>query len=319
MSRLEPYPQQGIEAHPIMPSAIPTKHELVEIRLQIPLTKAVINAQPKPLKVREDSMNPRHEDVSSHLTNDAGIVRAIRHVGVGRVAVRPDGAALGRGAGHERMERLAVATSDGHQADSSGRLAVLEFDRTSNGNLADGAAALSAADGFVLRAEGNSGFVDLDNAFKRVAVRVNHCLAESVKQEPRALVRANAELRLELEGGNAVRMCRDEMGSKEPSAERQVRGVHYSPGSDRNLLMALSALPMMPFRFHPPTLLTLAMRTAKAVWPTLLGEVFSAGRVVRKHRHELLERWRLVLGPTGGLFEGLAHVLTMAGLPTPNH
>lgn len=80
MTGLESNTQQRVEAHPIMPSTIPTKHELVEIRLQIPFTKPVINAQPKPLKVREDPMNPRHENMSSHLADHAGIVSAIRHV-----------------------------------------------------------------------------------------------------------------------------------------------------------------------------------------------------------------------------------------------
>jgi len=89
-----------------MPAPIPPEHELVEIRLQISFTKPVINAQPKPLNVREDSMNPRHEDMSSHLADHAGIVSAVWHIGVGRVAVRPDGAALGRDAGHEVVKRF---------------------------------------------------------------------------------------------------------------------------------------------------------------------------------------------------------------------
>lgn len=158
----------------------------------------MINAQPKPFKVREDPMNPWHEDMSSQLTNDAGVVSAVGHVSVGCIAVRPDGAALGGGAGHESVERLASITGDGHQTDSSGCLAVLEFDRASNGYLANRAAALSAADGFVLRAKGNGALVDLDNTLKRVSVRVNHRLTESVKQEPSALVRTYAELRLKL-------------------------------------------------------------------------------------------------------------------------
>jgi len=302
-----------------MPSPVPPENELVEIRLQIPLTKTVINAQPKPLKVREDPMNPGHENVSGQLTNDAGVVSAVWHVGVGRVAVRPDGAPLGGGAGHESVERLAVVTSDWHQADSSGRLAVLEFYRASYGDLANGATPLTAADWFVLRAEGNGGLVDLDNSFKRVAVRVNHRLTESVKQEPSTLVRADAELRLKLEGGNAVRVRRNEMSSKELCAQRQMGSVHHRPGGNRRLLVTLGTLPMVRLGFQPPALFTLAMRTAKAVWPTLLGKVFRAGRVVRKYRHERLQRRRLVLGPTGGLFEWLAHAVTMTGNRLANH
>ncbi len=264
-------------------------------------------------------MNPRHEHVSSQLTDDAGIVRAVRHVGVGRVAVRPDGAALGGGAGNESVERLAVVTGDGHQPNTSRRLAVFEFDRASDGDLADRAAALTAANGFVLRAEGNSGFVDLDNAFKRVSVGIDHGLPESVQQEPRALVRTNAELRLKLERRDAVRVSGDQMGGEEPSAERQVRPVHDGASRNRRLLVALGALPMVRFRFQLPALLTLAVRAAKAVWPTLLRQIFGTGRVVRKHRHELLQRRRLVLGPTGGLFEGLAHEMSLSELSTPSH
>ncbi len=161
--------------------------------------------------------------------------------------------------------------------------------------------------------------VDLDNALKRVAVRVNHRLAESVKQEPSALVRTDAELRLKLKRRDAVRVRRDQMRREKPSAKRKVRGVHDGSGRYRNLFMALGALPMVRLRFQPPALFTFAMRTAKAVRPTLLGEVFGAGGIVRKHRHELLQRRRLILGPAGGLFEGLAHEMSLAELSTPSH
>lgn len=83
--------------------------------------------------------------------------------------------------------------------------------------------------------------------------------------------------------------------------------MHDRAGCHRRLLMALGAFPMVGLGFQPPALLTFAMRTAKAVRPTLLGEIFGAGGIVWKHRHERLKRWRLVLGPTGGLFERFTH------------
>lgn len=109
------------------------------------------------------------------------------------------------------------------------------------------------------------------------------------------------------------------MGSKEPSPERQVGSVHDGSGSYRNLFVALGALPMVRLGFQPPALLTLTMRTAKAIRPALSRQIFGAGGVVRKHRHELLQRRRFVLGPAGGLFEWLAHALTMPGLLASNH
>ena len=156
-------------------------------------------------------------------------------------------------------------------------------------------------------------FVDLDHSLQGRTVRINHGLTEPVQQEPSALVRTNAELRLKLQRRDAVRIRRDEMSSKEPSAERQTRSVHDGSRRYRNLLMALGALPMVGLGFQPPALLTLTMRTAKAVWLPLLRQILSAGGVVKKHRQELLQRWRLVLGPTGGLFERCAHSLTMPG------
>lgn len=220
MSRLKSDPQQRVEAHPIMPPPIPPKHELVEIRLQIPLTKPMINAQPKPLKVREDPMNPWHEDMSRHLADHAGIVSAVGHSIVGRVPVSPDGAALGGGAGHERVKRLTVVTGNRHQPNTSRRFAVLKFDCASNGDLADGATPLTATNGLILGAIGNGALVDLDYARQGIAVGIDHCLTQAVKQEPRTLIGADAELCLKLERGNSVGVRGDQMGSKEPSAER---------------------------------------------------------------------------------------------------
>ena len=50
MARLKANPQQQVEAHPIVPTPVPTKHELVEIRLKIPLTEAVIHTQTEPFQ-----------------------------------------------------------------------------------------------------------------------------------------------------------------------------------------------------------------------------------------------------------------------------
>lgn len=68
-----------------------------------------------------------------------------------------------------------------------------------------------------------------------------------------------------------------------------MRGVHDRPGSHRGLLMTLGALPMVRLGIEFPALVVLAVWTLKAFWPALLRQIFGAGRVIRKHRHELLK------------------------------
>ncbi len=181
MARLESNPQQRVEAHPIMPSPVPPEHKLVEIGLQIPPPKPVVDTQPEPFQVREHAMNPWHKHVSVQLSDNERGMGAIRDIGVGSIPVSPDGAPLRGGTFHEVMKRLPTIVADLREANASGSLAIVEFDRTDNRHFADGAASLSSANGFVLGAIGNGALVDLHNARKLVAIGIDHRLAESVK------------------------------------------------------------------------------------------------------------------------------------------
>lgn len=220
MSGLKTDPQQRIEANPIVPTPIPAKHEFVEIGLQIALTEAVVDAETIALEVGKDSVNPGHEDVRRHLADHDGSVLSVGNVSVGLVPVRPNHASLGRDVGDKRVERLAAIVADGSKPDASGRLTVIQFDRPDDRHLADGATTLTTSDRFVAGAERNGALVNLDDACKGIALGIDHRLAQSMKQEPRALVGADAELGLKLESGNAVGVRSDQVSREKPSAER---------------------------------------------------------------------------------------------------
>lgn len=199
VSGLHPDPEQRVEAHSIVPPPVPPENELVEIRLQIALAKAVVDAERVALEVREHAMNPRHQDVRVDPTDVGRDVLTVGEIGVGRVPVSPDhGAGLGR-IDDEAVKRFAAIIPYRGEPDTRGNVTFAKFDRADDRDLADGAAALTASNGLVLGAIGDDRLVDLDDACERIAIRRDHRLAETMQQEPRALVGANTEFGLQLE------------------------------------------------------------------------------------------------------------------------
>ena len=73
-----------------MPPSIPTEHELIKVGLQVFAPEAMIDAQTKPLEVRERTMNPRHQDMRCHLTDHARSNFTVRSCGISRISIGPD-------------------------------------------------------------------------------------------------------------------------------------------------------------------------------------------------------------------------------------
>ncbi len=79
-----------------------------------------------------------------------------------------------------------------------------EFDGADEMQFADLAAALAAGDWIGLGAVGDIAFVDLDEVFEQRPVGIDHGAPQFLEHQPGGLVRAEAELRLQLQGGDAV-------------------------------------------------------------------------------------------------------------------
>src|ERR1700684_566934 len=135
--------------------------------------------------------------------------------------------------------------------------------------------------------------VDLDLAAQRGALGGDHRPAQLLQDQPGGLIAAEAELALQLLGGDPGRVGRDQIGRPEPEAKRSAGPVHDGPRGDRGLVMAAGALPEVAALQHPGTL-GVAGRAAGALGPARGGEVLEAGGLVGESLLDLHDRAREV-------------------------
>src|SRR5271169_1099657 len=112
------------------------------------------------------------------------------------------------------------------------------------------------------------------------------------------LVAADAELRLRLLGGNAVRMARQLVDRLEPRPQRQLAPMHDRTGGHRRLPVAAGTLPGERLGLKLPALADAAGRTDETIRPPLRGKVAGARRPVRKPSVELRPRHRPIGFPS---------------------
>ena len=236
-----------------------------------------------------------------HRPDDFGNVMALIHAGIRGKPIGEDGRAKGRVRGDEIFQGLAAIIADQRQPDATGLAAFDALDSADDEDFPVVTAALTARDRIVFRPEGDAGLVDLDHPRQWISIGIHHGFPQLVQEQPRRLVGADPEFPLELQGGNAVGMGRDEMRGDEPCAQRQMCPVHDRAGGNRGLPAARGAFERPRLRLQLPTLPRLTARADEAIGPTPPLEPVSAGVVVGKARHELLERWRAVVLPTADL------------------
>jgi hypothetical protein len=66
-----------------MRSPVPAEDELVQVAVDVLLPQPVEGAERPKLEVREDPVDPRHEDVGGHPTHDATLVLDVPEAPVG--------------------------------------------------------------------------------------------------------------------------------------------------------------------------------------------------------------------------------------------
>ena len=190
---------------------------------------------------------------------------------------------------------------DRHEADASRGAAGRQLDRAGDEHLAPGAASLAspAAGGRTgLGAQRDLGFVDLDEILQKAAIGRHHGAAKPLQQEPCGLVAAEAELGLQLQGGNAVGVARHDMGGHEPGLQREMAAVHDRAGGHRGLPPAGRTFPRGAVPLQFPALHAAAARTDEALRPAPLRQMPRAGVLVGEPPLEGGARHRAVVLPT---------------------
>jgi hypothetical protein len=294
-------------------AAVPAEDELVGVDVDVLVADTVIRPVAPPLEIGEEEVHPRQDLMRRRCIDGAQVDRLVTTIfqpPVGGVAVGEEQAADGGVVPDEGVQALAVDVDDTLQPTTRRVLSRLHLHRSNHENLADGAAALTAPVWFVFAAERHVGLVDLDDATKWTPVGIDHCPPQLVKQKPGGLVAAEAQLRLELQGGHPVRMGGEKVGCQEPDAEREMRAMHHRSGDERCLVAAARggsrpvvidekalAFPYPWASLQPPGAVPSATRAWEAALPTLLPQIFRAGVVIGEVRGELLQRWRFVVGP----------------------
>jgi len=164
-----------------VPGAAPVEaeDELVEVGLKVFSAQAVVDAQGPDLEVGEDAMDPGQDDMGGHRADDMGIMDeaggagiAGPPVGLGGGTRRQVGGEEGVQAGGRVIGHLAQPNAAGSSA------AVDDLDSADNQDLALVAATATAGQRIVFAAAGDLGFINLDEAGQRAAVRGEHAAAQ---------------------------------------------------------------------------------------------------------------------------------------------
>ena len=192
--------EQGSECGMPGAPAVEAENELIEVGLEVLASQPVIHAQGPDLEVGKDPVDPRQDDVCSHLADDMGI----HGVDAGGSGISGPTIGLGSGTGREiggekRMKAGGRVIGELAEADAAGTAAaVLDLDGADDQHFALMAAPATPGDGIVFAAAGDFGFIHLDKAGKRAAPRGEHAAAQFGAEQPRRLIGAESELALQL-------------------------------------------------------------------------------------------------------------------------
>ncbi len=113
-------------------------------------------------------------------------------------------------------------------------------------------------------------------------------MARRARQEqPGALVAAQAQLGLQLQGGDPVGVAGYDMDRREPGLQRQMAAVHDRACGHGRLPPAGRALPGERLGLQQPSLRDATARADKALRPPATRQIVGAGRIIRRSRLEL--------------------------------
>ena len=182
------------------------------------------------------------------------------------------------------------------------RRPAVDFDRAGDQHLADPTATGRQDDRVILGAERNDRLIGLDDAAQRLALRVDHGPTQLGAQHPGGSVRAEAELALQLDGRDAVGVCRHQICRPEPRRQRQLAGMYDRPGRHGGLPPAGGTLIGEGLCLQKPGSAVTAAGAYEPFRPAPRKKVFRAHALARKTPLEFDQRLRKpALGPRHGL------------------
>src|SRR4051794_40252960 len=233
-------------ADPLGGAAVEAERVLVEVGGEVPLAhRAVVGAEEPALGEAEDEMDagqPERGVAPGRAEIDGLVVVARgRQAEVAAPAVGGHGRRLGDTGGEEGFRARGRGVGRGGEPEPAetapAGLAAAGLDRPAAQGLAGGAPAALAGP----RAT-DIGLVGLDASGQGLTIRADHRLAELVQPGPGGLVAAQAQLPLELGGGDPALAGRHQVDRQEPLGQAGLGLLEDGAGQERVLLAAGRAL-----------------------------------------------------------------------------
>ena len=166
-------------------ATVEAEDELVEIGLKVFAAQTVVDAQGPDLEVGEDAMNPGQDDMGGHRADNMGIMDAACGAGIAGPSVGLGGGTRGQVGGEEGMQAAGRVIGHLAQPDAAGpSTAVHDLDGADDKDLSLVAATATAGQRIVFAAASDLGFINLDEAGQRAAVRGEHAAAQLGAQQP---------------------------------------------------------------------------------------------------------------------------------------
>ena len=242
-------------------------------------------------------MGPAQDDVGGHLADDFRLVHMVGQASVSGPSVRDDAGTGGCDRGDEGLERGSGEVGDLRETNAARLTFGREFHRAGNEHLALRAAALTASGRVVLMAQSDLGLVNFDDVLEKASLGIDHGTAQLRQEQPGALVAAQAQLGLQLQGGDPVGVAGHDMDRREPGLQRQMAAMHDRACGHGRLPPAGRALPGERLGLQQPSFRAATARADKAVRPPATRQIVGAGRIIWKSRLELGAGERAVMFP----------------------
>ena len=122
-------------------------------------------------------MNPRQDYMCRHVADDMGVVHGGGNADIGGPTIGFNVGVRGNIGGDVAMQAIGRIVGDGGEAYAAGSVAS-DFDGAGEQQFADVATPLATCHGLVLGTVGDRGFVDFHQSTQRVAIWIDHGVAE---------------------------------------------------------------------------------------------------------------------------------------------
>jgi len=271
--------EKGLKSRHRLLSAIVAENKLIEVRLELTATNAMMGTNQPVLEVADDTIGEWHDRLGSLaqrrpqglLQRDVPISSS-RESGERPEAITVDRRASRDGGFDEGAHRCGSEVWQDDEADAT-RPIVTTLNRNQHRNRAP-IFELTASFDTGLRAA-NPRVIEFDLAMERFPCRVHHRSAEFVEHQPGGFIATQPELTLDEKRGDATLVGGHQIRRPKPLRQRRLGVVENRAGRERYLMSTLGALPPSMDN-HVGTSVT-AAGTDEAIRPATGRQIFLAG------------------------------------------